>query len=103
MSLYINRTLCEVLDEMRKCFETRNFCGLNGLIEEAQGMGNKMEASLADKGDTDRWKKERKEAYESHQKQVRESAKLVKQIEVQREMLADLRAANKELQEDNDE
>ena len=31
-----SRTLCSVLEEMRKCFETRNFSPLHGLIEEAQ-------------------------------------------------------------------
>jgi len=43
-----NRTLCSVLDEMRKCYETRNFAPLHGLIEEAQTYGNRMEAKLSD-------------------------------------------------------
>jgi hypothetical protein len=43
-----NRTLCSVLQEMRKCYETRNFAILPGLIEEAQTYGNRMEAKLAD-------------------------------------------------------
>ena len=43
-----NRTLCSVLDEMRKCYETRNFAPLAGLIEEAQTYGNRMEAKLQD-------------------------------------------------------
>ena len=47
----INRTLCNVFEEMRKCFETRNFSGLLGLIEEAQTMANRMEAALQDKKD----------------------------------------------------
>ena len=34
-----NRTLCSVLEEMRKCYETRNFAVLPGLIEEAQTYG----------------------------------------------------------------
>ena len=46
-----NRTLCAVLDEMRKAYETRNFSYLLGLIEEAQSMGNKMEAKLWDQKD----------------------------------------------------
>jgi len=49
--MYLNRTLCDVLYEMRECYKTRNFCNLNGLIEEAQSMGNKMEAGLGDKRD----------------------------------------------------
>jgi hypothetical protein len=43
-----NRTLCGVLEEMRKCYETRNFAPLLGLIEEAQTYGNRMEAKLSD-------------------------------------------------------
>lgn len=52
MSMYFpNRTLCDVLAEMRKCHETRNFAPLLGLIEEAQTFGNRMEAGLGDKRD----------------------------------------------------
>ena len=43
-----NRTLCSVLEEMRKCWKTRNFAALPGLIEEAQIYGSRMEAKLAD-------------------------------------------------------
>lgn len=43
-----NRTLCSVLEEMRKCYQTRNFAILPGLIEEAQTYANRMEAKLSD-------------------------------------------------------
>jgi len=43
-----NRYVCDVLDEMRKCYETRNFSSLLGLIEEAQTLVNRMEAGLRD-------------------------------------------------------
>lgn len=46
-----NRTLCDVLSEMRKAHETHNYSYLLGLIEEAQSMGNRMEAGLYDKHD----------------------------------------------------
>jgi predicted nuclease with TOPRIM domain len=46
-----NRTLCDVLAEMRTCYETRNFSYFLGLIEEAQHMGNRMEAGLWDQRD----------------------------------------------------
>lgn len=46
-----NRTLCDVLKEARTCYETRNFSYLLGLLEEAQVMGNKMEAALYDQSD----------------------------------------------------
>jgi len=51
-----NRTLCSVLEEMRKCYETRNFAQLSGLIEEAQTYGNRMEAKLSDVRDYERLK-----------------------------------------------
>jgi len=51
----LNRTLCDVLEDMRNCFDTRNFTPLSGLIEEAQIMGNKMEAALFDKDDISEW------------------------------------------------
>lgn len=43
---YRYRYLCDVLDEMRKCDTTKNYAMLASLIEEAQIMGNKMEAKL---------------------------------------------------------
>jgi hypothetical protein len=43
-----NRYLCSVLDEMRECTKTLNFSYLLGLIEEAQTLGNRMEAKLYD-------------------------------------------------------
>lgn len=56
-----NRTLCDVLEAMRKCYETRNFSYLGGLVEEAQDMGNRMESSLYDKSDYRRIQKKIKE------------------------------------------
>jgi len=41
-----NRFLCDVLNEMRECTKTLNFSYLLGLIEEAQTLGNRMEAKL---------------------------------------------------------
>ena len=46
---YFNRVMCEVFEEMRAAYKVRNFSYLPGLIEEAQVMGNRMEASLDDK------------------------------------------------------
>lgn len=51
-SLYgLNRTLCDVFEEMRTCVKTLNFSALKSLIEEAQSMANRMEAALADLND----------------------------------------------------
>ena len=44
--MYISRTLCQVLDEIRECNKTRNFSYLLGLVEEAQVMANRMEAKI---------------------------------------------------------
>jgi hypothetical protein len=54
--------MCAVLEEMRQCYKTRNFAALAGLIEEAQSMGNKMEAALGDRYDYQRWHKRAKKA-----------------------------------------
>ena len=45
---YPNRTLCDVLNEMRKACKTLNFSYMKGLIEEVQTLGNRMEAKLSD-------------------------------------------------------
>jgi hypothetical protein len=56
-----NRLLCTVLDEMRECVKTLNFSYLSGLIEEAQSLGNRMEAHLYDIKDFERLHKEIKD------------------------------------------
>jgi len=63
LSKYIHRYLCDVLEEMRQAYNTRNFGGLLGLIEEAQSLGNRMEAALGEKGDWNSFRKKAKEAY----------------------------------------
>ena len=67
-----NRTLCDVLNEMRKCHETRNYSPMLGLIEEAQSMGNRMESGLSDKNDVqdgrDQLKKIKQELAELEEK-----------------------------------
>ena len=41
-----DRTMCDVLAEMRTCVKTNNFSYLKGLIEEAQSYANRMESAL---------------------------------------------------------
>ena len=48
MSYWLNRTACNVLDEMREANKTRNYSYLEGLVEELQSMCNRMEAALGD-------------------------------------------------------
>lgn len=55
-----NRTICSVLEAMRKCHETRNYSYLPGLIEEAQNLANRMEAALYDKSDLNYYYKKKK-------------------------------------------
>ena len=50
----VNRYLCDVFNEMRKCVDTLNFSYLLGLIEEAQTLGSRMESKLFDIKDFDR-------------------------------------------------
>jgi cell shape-determining protein MreC len=56
-----NRYVCTVLDEMRSCFNSRNFAYLESLIEEVQVMVNRMEAHLRDAKDIDWLQKEKRE------------------------------------------
>ena len=44
--MFLHRTICSVLEEMRSCNETKNYSYLLGLIEEAQSMANKMESKI---------------------------------------------------------
>lgn len=76
---YPNRTLCDVLKEMRACYETRNFCSLMGLIEEAQSMGNRMESALEDVSDLKEIRKAIKEERETLKKLMDETKKLNKE------------------------
>jgi uncharacterized protein with NRDE domain len=42
------RYLCDILDDMRKAYETRNFSYLLGMIEELQYRANRMESRIND-------------------------------------------------------
>ena len=66
-----NRLLCTVLDEMRECVKTLNFSYLSGLIEEAQSLGNRMEAHLYDIKDLNRLHKDIK-ALKKKKKKIEE-------------------------------
>jgi hypothetical protein len=68
-----NRTICDVLEAMRKAYETRNFSYLMGLIEEAQNKANRMEAALHDRDDLEYYQKDIRRL-------KREKAKLEKEV-----------------------
>ena len=46
-----NRTVCEVLGEIRDANKNRNYSYLESLIEEVQMMANRMESALYDQSD----------------------------------------------------
>ena len=70
----VNRTLCEIFDEMRACNKTCNFSYLLSLIEEAQSAGNRMESALYDKESIEGMRDEMKRL-------KKEGMKLEKEIE----------------------
>lgn len=71
-----NRTMCSVLDEMRKCDETKNYSYLLSLIEEVQVMANRMEEGLMDISDIKDLRRAKKELVE----EIRELEKEEKKI-----------------------
>ena len=80
---WINRTLCEALEEMRACVKTGNYSYLPGLIEEAQSMGRRMEASLEDTNDLESTARQRKAS-------MKEQEKLEREIEALQQKKAEL-------------
>jgi len=76
----LSRTLCEVLEEMRKCYETRNFSPIHGLIEEAQIMANRMEAALSDQRDHFEWQDEVKKEKEELERLLEQGNALRKEV-----------------------
>jgi len=68
-----NRTMCDVLEEMRKACKVGNYSYMAGLIEEVQTMGNQMEAKLWDQKDLEnakKWTKEEEEKLEALTKEI---------------------------------
>ena len=76
----INRYLCSVLEDMRKCCETLNFAPMKSLVEEAQILGNRMEAGLGDKKDLIEMNIEKSELKEKIKKLRQEVKELEKKL-----------------------
>lgn len=70
----INRYICDVLEDMRKCKKTLNFGPLDSLIEECQILATRMESALGDVSDIRELSKERKEL-KDEVKKLREEVK----------------------------
>ena len=66
--MYLSRTICDVLKEIRTCHETRNYSYLMGLVEEAQSMSLRMEAALDSNREYRDYRKLAKEAYAEYEK-----------------------------------
>ena len=77
--MFLSRTMCDVLEEMRKTYESRNFAGLLGLIEEVQTMGNRMEAAIDNKNNYESYRKQAKKAEEELEELRDEIDKLKKE------------------------
>ena len=58
-SYFINRTLCSVLEDMRTADKNKNYSYFLAMIDEAQYLANRMEASLGDLKDVRALKEER--------------------------------------------
>jgi hypothetical protein len=56
---YTNRTVCEILADFRKCWETRNFSYMMGILEELQWYAEVMESNLQNVKDVRELKEER--------------------------------------------
>jgi len=74
--MYPNRHICQALEEMRACYETRNFAALLGLIEEVQSMANRMESGLEDNRDLKKLTEDRQRLSEQVDKLRAERDKL---------------------------
>ena len=83
-----NRLVCRVFDEMRDCSKTRNFSYLDGLIEEAQVLVNRMESKLMDQKDLD-------ELNESIRESKSDLARLTQSVKLVEEELEVKEALNK--------
>lgn len=75
-----HRYLCDVLEEIRKCNETRNYSYLLGLVEEAQTLANRMEAALGEKKDAEGWHKKAKEEKAEYEALLEKANKVRKEL-----------------------
>lgn len=81
----LNRTMCEVLKEMRDLLDNygpNTNKVLRSLVEEVQVMGNRMEASLSDKKDL----RHLKEKISEHREELRQLKSEIKTNEKLKEL-----------------
>jgi hypothetical protein len=91
-NMYLHRTMCDVLEEMRTMNKTRNFAGLHGLIEEAQTMGNRMETKISQIDDIENFDNNynrRKRALSDHNKAIRKLNDEIEELEAKKAELTE--------------
>jgi cell division protein FtsB len=77
-----SRYICDVLEEMRKCFKHYNFSIVLSLIEECQTLANRMESAL------------------SEQRGIRDAHEEIKELKAERKQLkAEIRELEKKKEE----
>lgn len=92
--LFLNRTMCDVLDEMRKLNDKLTPMVVEQhkktfayLIEELQSMGNRMEAGLSEKGDLETIHEE----WQENKRKFKQLEKEIKELEAKKaELQGDL-------------
>jgi len=75
------RTLCDVLEEMRKCDKTKNYAAINSLIEEVQILGNRMESGLEQKRNFQEAEEHRKKLKKEIKGLIKERNKLKGEVD----------------------
>jgi len=77
---YPNRTVCDILDDMCRCYKSYSFSAMAGLIEELQARGNRMEAALRDKNDVKEWLEKRSKLKQDINDLIQKKAKLKAEV-----------------------
>jgi hypothetical protein len=81
---WLNRTLCDIIDDARTCDKTKNYGPLMSLLQELQIRGNRMEAALGDlkgiKNMSEEWHKmkQKLKKLQNEVKQLQEKKKSLK-------------------------
>lgn len=60
-TVYSTRYLCDIIEDMRTMYKTRNFSYMEGLLEELQYRANRMENLLSIRSDVERYGRRREE------------------------------------------
>ena len=57
MEKYSTRSMCDIIEDMRTMYKTRNFSYMMGLLEELQYRANRMENAFDIKNDVEHYEK----------------------------------------------